>query len=213
MDLIGGYLLVMLVFFTGNIALLLGNYKIDNFKLILCSAITFALSFLLIYASNFLMFDLLDYIGYFFLIVFILIFCIMLFLIRKNEFKLALISLAAITIISVVVLSSQSDLNILEMFLYSLLSFVILFVSYQLSKLLHHAKRQYGVIISEYMSLFSVLIFIFALTYGSTRALKYTMFKPFLILTPTYQLIYVIIALIVMLVVGVVVNDFKGGNS
>ena len=37
MDLIGGYLIVMLVLFTGNIALLMGNIKINNLKLIATS--------------------------------------------------------------------------------------------------------------------------------------------------------------------------------
>ena len=101
----------------------------------------------------------------------------------------------------------------LAMFLYSLLVFIMLFVVYQLTKLLHHAKRQYPVIIGEYMSLFAVLTFIFALTYNSTLNLDYSMFSPFLILTPTYQLIYVIIGIIVVLVIGVLINDSKGGNS
>jgi hypothetical protein len=43
--------------------------------------------------------------------------------------------------------------------------------------------------------------------------LDYTMFSSFLILTPTYQLIYVVIGIIVVLVVGVLINDSKGGNS
>ncbi len=34
MDLIGGYLLVMLVLFAGNIALLVGDFKISNVKLV-----------------------------------------------------------------------------------------------------------------------------------------------------------------------------------
>jgi hypothetical protein len=63
------------------------------------------------------------------------------------------------------------------------------------------------------MSLFSVLIFIFAVTYYSTITLNYKMFSAFLILTPTYQLIYVIIAVIVILVGGVLINDRNGGNS
>ena len=91
--------------------------------------------------------------------------------------------------------------------------FVILFVVYQLTKLLHHAKREYSIIVGEYMSLFSVLMFIFAVTYNSIINLDYTMFSPFLILTPTHQLIYVVIGIIVVLVVGVLINDAKGGNS
>ena len=94
--------------------------------------------------------------------------------------------------------------------LYSLLFFIILFVVYQLTKLLHHAKRQYSVIIGEYMTLASILIFLFALTYNSTLNLNYTMFSSFLILTPTYQLIYVIIGIVVVLVAGVLINDVRG---
>ena len=116
-------------------------------------------------------------------------------------------------LISTVLLSSQATLSFFEMILYSLLIFIILFGVYQLSKLLHHAKRQYSVIIGEYMILFSILMFIFSMTYYSTLNLNYRMFSAFLILTPTYQLIYVIIAVIVILVIGVLVNDRKGGNS
>jgi len=99
------------------------------------------------------------------------------------------------------------------MLLYSLIAFVILFVVYHISKLLHHAKRQYPIIVGEYMCLFSLLMFIFALTYDSTRTLDYSMFSSFLILTPVYQLIYVVIAIVVILVIGVLINDNKGGNS
>ncbi|WP_406532810.1 hypothetical protein [Methanobrevibacter sp.] len=76
-----------------------------------------------------------------------------------------------------------------------------------------HAKRDYPVIIGEYMSLFALLLFIFGLTYMSTKSLNYNMFSPFLILTPTYQLIYVLIGIIVVLVIGVVYNDYIGGGS
>ena len=63
------------------------------------------------------------------------------------------------------------------------------------------------------MCLFSILTLIFALTYNSTLNLDYSMFSPFLILTPTYQLIYVIIAIIAALIIGVFINDSRGGNS
>ena len=63
------------------------------------------------------------------------------------------------------------------------------------------------------MCLFSILVFIFAVTYNSTVNIDYTMFSSFLILTPTYQLIYVIIAVVVTLIAGMLLNDSKGGNS
>ena len=213
MDLIGGYLLVMLVLFTGNIALLMGNVKINNLKLIAISILFSIGVFIILNVSVYLNISLLDYFSYIFLIISLILFFVIFYFIRNNNFKLALYSVLALFIISLTLFCSQTSLNYLEMILYSLCVFIILFVVYQLSKLLHHAKRQYSVIIGEYMCLFSILTLIFALTYNSTLNLDYSMFSPFLILTPTYQLIYVIIVIIAVLVIGVFINDSKGGNS
>jgi lipoprotein signal peptidase len=213
MDLIGGYLLVVMALFVANIALMLGNYKLSNLKVIvlslICSAITFAImnvSSLLNGQLSFLS----DYFSYLFLAITIIIFVSIVYYIRRDDFKIPFYSISLAFVISTALLSSQANLDFLSMALYSLLVFIILFVVYQLTKLLHHAKRQYPVVIGEYMSLFSILMFIFALTYNSTKALDYSMFSPFLILTPTYQLIYVIIGIIVVLVVGVLINDTRG---
>ena len=195
MDLIGGYLLVILILFTANFSLLIGNFKVSNVKLI-CS-----LSFLM------------DNFGYFFIALSILLFLTFLYYSRKNNLRFSIISVVILFIISMIALSSQSDLSLFTILLYSLFSFIILFVVYQLTKLLVHAKRDYPVIIGEYMSLFALLLFIFGLTYMSTKSLDYNMFSPFLILTPTYQLIYVLIGIIVVLVIGVVYNDYIGGGS
>ena len=213
MDLIGGYLLVVMVLFVANIALMLGNYKLSNLKVIvlslICSAITFAIMNVSSLLNGQLSF-LLDYFSYLFLAITIIIFVSIVYYIRRDDFKIPFYAISLAFVISTVLLSSQANLDFLSMALYSLLVFIILFVVYQLTKLLHHAKRQYSVVIGEYMSLFSILMFIFALTYNSTKALDYSMFSPFLILTPTYQLIYVIIGIIVVLVVGVLINDTRG---
>ena len=213
MDLIGGYLLVMLVLFAGNIALLMGNNKINNLKLIISSIFFSIVVFIVLNVSIYLNMSLLDYFSYIFLIISLILFFVIFYFIRNNNIKLALYSVSALFFISLTLFCSQTSLSYLEMIIYSLLVFIILFVVYQLSKLLHHAKRQYAVIIGEYMCLFSVLMLIFALTYNSTLNLDYSMFTPFLILTPTYQLIYVIIAVIAVLIIGVFINDSKGGNS
>ena len=213
MDLIGGYLIVMLVLFTGNIALLMGNIKINNLKLIATSILFSIVVFIILNVSVYLNIFIVAYFSYIFLIISLILFFVIFYFIRNNNFKLALYSVLALFIISLTLFCSQTSLNYLEMILYSLCVFIILFVVYQLSKLLHHAKRQYSVIIGEYMCLFSILTLIFALTYNSTLNLDYSMFSPFLILTPTYQLIYVIIAIIAVLVIGVFINDSKGGNS
>ena len=213
MDLIGGYLLVVMALFVANIALMLGNYKLSNLKVIVLSLICSAITFAIMNASSLLngqLSFLSDYFSYLFLAIAIIIFVSIVYYIRRDDFKIPFYSISLAFVISTVLLSSQANLDFLSMALYSLLVFIILFVVYQLTKLLHHAKRQYPVVIGEYMSLFSILMFIFALTYNSTKALDYSMFSPFLILTPTYQLIYVIIGIIVVLVVGVLINDTRG---
>ena len=216
MDLIGGYLLLLSVLFTANIALMLGNYKFNSVRLIAVSAISFVISFSLIYVSGHLNVQLaflLDNFSYIFLIIAAIIVVSMIYYVKKGNFKASLYVMLIVFLISMVLFSSQASMDIFTMLLYSLLVFIVLFIVYQLTKLLHHAKRKYPVIVGEYMSLFAVLMFIFALTYNSTLNLDYTMFSSFLILTPTYQLIYVIIGIIVVLVVGVLINDGKGGNS
>ena len=213
MDLIGGYLLVVMALFVANIALMLGNYNLGNLKVIILSLICSAITFAIMNASSLLngqLSFLSDYFSYLFLAITIIIFVSIVYYIRRDDFKIPFYAISLAFVISTALLSSQANLDFLSMALYSLLVFIILFVVYQLTKLLHHAKRQYPVVMGEYMSLFSILMFIFALTYNSTKALDYSMFSPFLILTPTYQLIYVIIGIIVVLVVGVLINDTRG---
>lgn len=216
MDLIGGYLLILMVLFTANIALMIGNYEINNIKLIICSFVFSIISFLIMHVSGYLNTQfafLLDNFSYLFLIIAILIFLSMLHYVKNNELRMPLSVILITFLLSVILFASQASLDFFNILTYSLLSFIILFVVYQLTKLLHHAKRQYSVIIGEYMCLFSILVFIFAVTYNSTVNLDYTMFSSFLILTPTYQLIYVIIAVVVTLIAGMLLNDSKGGNS
>lgn len=216
MDLIGGYLLILLVLFSANIALFLGNYKISNVKFIMIPVIFSIITFLLIYASSYLNTQLeflLVNFSYIFFIITAIILVSLIYYIKTYNFKLPFCALIVTFLISIVLFASQTNITILTMLLYSLFVFIILFVVYQLTKLLHHAKREYPVIVGEYMSLFAVLMFIFALTYYSTMTLDYTMFSSFLILTPTYQLIYVVIGIIAVLIAGVLLNDTKGGNS
>ena len=213
MDLIGGYLLVVMALFVANIAWMLGNYNLGNLKVIILSLICSAITFAIMNASSLLngqLSFLSDYFSYLFLAITIIIFVSIVYYIRRDDFKIPFYAISLAFVISTALLSSQANLDFLSMALYSLLVFIILFVVYQLTKLLHHAKRQYPVVMGEYMSLFSILMFIFALTYNSTKALDYSMFSPFLILTPTYQLIYVIIGMIVVLVLGVLINDTRG---
>lgn len=218
MDLIAGYLLIILLLLLANIALLMGNYKIDNKKLVLLSAGGFIVSFVLMSLSIYLkeVFSfLLDNYSYFFLILSVIVFSIMFYYRKdsKNNLKTSIYALIVMLVISIILLASQSELSLFYRLMYSLFGFIVIFIVYKLTNLLVHAKREYPIIIGEFMSLASILIFIFALTYTSTKDLKYSMFSSFLILTPTYQLIYVIIGLAVTIVIGLLYNDFKGGNS
>ena len=216
MDLFGGYLLVVLILFIGNIALLVGDFNLNKIKLISLDILSFIIIFILMNASIYLknaLSILQDYFGIIFLMMAVIIFIAMWIYAKKGNLKISICVISLLAMISVIFLSTQSVFGMFDMLLYSLIAFIILFVVYHISKLLHHAKRQYPIIVGEYMCLFSVLMFIFALTYDSTRTLDYSMFSSFLILTPMYQLIYVVIAIVVILVIGVLINDNKGGNS
>ena len=216
MDLMGGYLLICLILFSANLALLIGNFKLDNLKVVIlsliCAIVSFALMNISINFKTSLSF-LLGYFNFIFLVIAVAIFLIMLYYTKKEEIKLSIYLISAIALVLTVLLSSQSDLMLFSSIVYSLLVFVVFFVVYQLSKLLVHAKRPYPVIIGEFMCLFAILIFIFALTYYSTFALDYSMFSAFLILTPLYKLMYVVIGIVVLMVVGVLLNETSGGNS
>lgn len=214
MDLIGGYLLVVLILFSVNIALLVGNFQLNTIKVIALSFLASIIAFVLIgVPSLFIHSDLLlTYMSYLFLISAVIIFAIMLSYIKTNNLKTTICSIIILFAVLTICLASQSNLVLIDSLIYSLLVFIFLFFVYQITKLLVHAKRQYPVIIGEYMVLFSILMLIFAFTYNSTLNLDYTMFKPILILTPTYKLIYLVIGICVVMVAGVFLNDTKGGN-
>lgn len=216
MDLFGGYLLLVLILFAGNIALLAGDFNLNKVKIISLDILSFIIIFILMNASIYLkdaLSILQDYFGIIFLMMAVIIFIAMLIYTKNGNLKISICVISLLAIISIIFFSSQTALAMFDMLAYSLIAFVILFVVYHISKLLHHAKRQYPIIVGEYMCLFSVLMFIFALTYDSTRTTDYSMFSSFLILTPVYQLIYVVIAIVVILVIGVLINDNKEGNS
>ncbi|MDO5823062.1 peptide ABC transporter permease [Methanobrevibacter sp.] len=217
MDLIGGYLLIALLLFSANLALLLGNYQINNKRTAAIGLIFSIMLFLAMsvskYLSNPLSF-LTDYFNYLFFIISIILFVLMvIYMKNSNNLVYLIYSISVMFFISTLLLSSQANLLFSDVIIYSLLVLITVFIVYQISKFLTHAKRQYPVLVGEFMSLFSILVFIFALTYDSTRNIDYTMFSSFLILTPTYQLIYLIIGIVALMILGVLLNESKGGNS
>lgn len=82
-----------------------------------------------------------------------------------------------------------------------------MFLVYNISKIFDNAKRPYYAVIGEYMFLEFILLLIFALTFTNVRELDYSMFGSFLILTPTYQVMYMLILIAIILVFGVLNNE------
>ena len=106
-------------------------------------------------------------------------------------------------------IASQLKEHLFNGLLLTIISIIMMIIAFQSSKLLIYAKRPYNIIIGEFMSLYGILIFIFGLTNVSVMNLDYKMFSSFLILIPTYQLIYVVIGIIVLLIMGLYWNDKK----
>ena len=102
----------------------------------------------------------------------------------------------------------KSDNLVLSALELAILSVVVMFLVYKISRIFDRAKRPYYAVIGEYMFLEFIFILILALTFGSVRELDYSIFKSFLILTPTYQLMYAILAILIILVLGVLYSDW-----
>lgn len=218
MDLIGGYLLVLLILFVTNITLLFGNYKINNSKLFGLASSIFIVSAVLMFISNTFLKDLsylMIYFNYLFLVLSIAIFLIIIYYSRDSGKNLrnSIILMTLLFAVMISALSFAAELSLFDILTYSLFGFAVTFLVYKLSRLLVYAKRDYPVIVREFMCLFTILILIFSLTFNSVLNLDYDLFNPFLILTPTYQLIYIIIVIIIGVIIGFVYDDIKGGNS
>ena len=209
-DLIFSYLLITTILFSANIGLFLGNFRLNNIKSSLIFTLIGIIFFIVVFTSSLLTFNLSDYLAYIFILISIIIFIIMIFYLKMNTKLTPVISVTIILYyLTSFSLASQLNEHIFNGLLLSIVSIIVMIVAFQSSKLLMFAKRPYDVIIGEFMSLCGVLIFLFGLTYGSIMNLDYEMFSSFLILTPTYQLIYVIIGIIVVLIIGSYWNDKK----
>ena len=211
LSLFEGYLLIFVALFAVNMGLFLGNFKINNSKAILISLLSGilligvnsissyfkdSLSFL---AGNF---------GYLFVLMAAVLFVLTwIYLKKENNLKEVTLITAVLFYISILCIDAHIDgFSIFNSLLLTLFLVIMMFVVYQLSKLLFYAKREYS-LVGEFMILESILIFILGLTYWSVKGLEYNMFSAYLILTPTYQLVYVIILMIFILIVGLYYND------
>jgi hypothetical protein len=90
----------------------------------------------------------------------------------------------------------------------TILSIAVMFLVYKISRIFNNAKRPYYAVIGEYMFLEFIFLLILALTFSTVRNLDYSIFTSFLILTPTYKLMYVIIIILIIIVLGVLYSDW-----
>ncbi|WP_407423471.1 peptide ABC transporter permease [Methanobrevibacter sp.] len=209
-DLIFSYLLITTILFSANIGLFFGNFRLNNIKSSLIFMLIGIILFIVVFTSSLLTFSLGDYLAYIFILISIIIFIIMIVYLKINIKLMPVISATIILYyITSFLLASQLNEYVFNGLLLSVVSIIVMIVAFQSSKLLIFAKRPYDVIIGEFMSLSGILIFIFGLTYVSIMNLDYKMFSSFLILTPTYQLIYVIIGIVIVLIIGSYWNDKK----
>ena len=116
-----------------------------------------------------------------------------------------LLSFVSISALSLCLKSENLVLNSLEL---AILAIVVMFLVYEISRIFNNAKRPYYAVIGEYMFLEFIFLLILALTFSAVRELDYSIFKSFLILTPTYQLMYAIIVILIILVLGVLYSDW-----
>lgn len=220
LNLIFNYLIIFILVLGITIGFFVSKSAFNNKKSIGIFLITSFLLFLALFFSKnlFNLFNFLeDYMYILFFTVAIILFIMDLAFIKlNNDYKLdsdskntifVVLSIFLTLIVSFMMASQYEILGIFDIVLSVVVLFIASFVAFQLSKLLQYAKRPFHLIISEYVILEIILIVILGLTYTSTKNLDWTMFSSYLILTPTYLVLYTIIAIIGILLIGVYLND------
>ena len=218
MDLIFEYLIVFILLFVANIAFLVKKTNFNknkNFQFTLIyGAIVFILSFICptlglgewIIPSMHYILGLVSAL--------MLIFAIRYVRFGRNydveNDKIALYGTVLSSFISIIALSLclKSDNLVLSSLEFSVLSIIVMFLVYKISRIFDNAKRPYYAGIGEYMFLEFIFLLILALTFSTVIDLDYSMFGSFLILTPNYQVLYTIIIVLIILVRGVLYNDW-----
>lgn len=221
-NLIFNYLIIFILVLGVTIGFFTSKLKFNDKKSIVLVLITSLLLFLVLFFSKncFNLFNFLEEYMYvlFFTIAIVLFVMDLIFvsLNSKSKFsnkidnKLFLVIAIILLLISSLMISSQYEVLGLFDMLLAIVVFAISFIaSFQISKLLKYGKRPFYLIVSEYIILETILIVILALTYTSAKNLDWTMFSPYLILTPTYLVVYTIIAIIGIMVIGVYLNERK----
>lgn len=218
MDLIFEYLIVFILLFSANIGFLVGKFDFNRKKLIIFNLGYTIIIFVLTFACSCLncQNEAISLIPY---LLFLVSFLMLIFAVRYVGFgrnhgiyddKIVLYGTIASSLIAIGVLSLglKSDNPLTSSVEFAVLSFVVVLLVYKISRIFKNAKRPYYAVIGEYMFLEFILLLILALTFFSVRELDYSMFGSFIILTPTYQVLYMILAIVIVLVLGVLYNDW-----
>lgn len=221
MDLIFEYLIVLILLFVTNIGLLARNIQLKQNKFIIFNLVFALIVFILSFAFSSLNYQdvMIPYIPYLLGLVFILVLAFTLIHVKSGKFKIVglnlenrLIPFFGIVLSAFIAISSLSlvlktDNKLLSSVELVILSIAVMFLVYKISKIFKKAKREYYAVVGEYMFLECILLFILAITFSCVRELDYSIFSSFLILTPTYQLLYAIIIILIILVLGVLYNE------
>ncbi len=218
MDLIFEYLIVFILLFSTNIGFLVRKFNFNRNKFILFN-LGYAISiFVLSFVCSSLNYqnEAIPIIPYLlFLVAFLMLILTVRYVSYGRNYGIdddkvvlygtILSSWMSIGVLSLGLKADNLGLSCLEL---AILSFVVVFLVYKISKIFKNAKRPYYGVIGEYMFLEFILLLILALTFITVRELDYSMFKSFIILTPTYQVLYMILIIVIILVLGVLYNDW-----
>lgn len=219
MDLMAKYLIIIIAFFSANLALILNSYdrpKKRKIFLVIYAIVLFILSALSIdflKTSNALN----RYFSIIILIASIIILALAYYLEKQDPGKrnineICLVTLSILEYILIMILISLANISkealiyqndpILNGLIISILSLAIIVIIGILTKGLKNKLESYENLVGEYMIVEAIFFLIIALTYNTVKNLDYTMFTPFITLTPTYQAISVIIGLCILIVLG-----------
>ncbi len=161
LDLIFGYLLIIILLFSVNIGLFLGYFKFNDKKNTFISIMIGIILLIVMAISSILTINLLDYLSYVFILISIIIFSIFYIYLKKDNLRLSLFIIIFIYYVIVLMLSSQLGENSLFNYSLAFVSIIMMIVTIQLSKLLIYAKRPYNVIIFYYATKSWNVFFIF----------------------------------------------------
>lgn len=211
LDIFMGYLVIFILLLGGTISLFLNEFNVSKIKYMFIISILSILLFVIFLSSNYLANYLLflnNYFGFLFVVIAIILLIIDYIYLKYGKSYIFILGVSFLFLVMILSLSSQMrGISILDSLGLTVFLFIFLILLYPISSLLHYARRDYFVVVGEFLSIEIVLFILLGLTYCSLRDFDYSLFNSFLILTPTYQLVYVVVVMIVILLIGLYYND------